>query len=642
MDRLLRRWVQELAAFLGTQNPLADLDQEAASAGEGGLGQTVTRSTSERCRGEPTGPQKPISARIEETFASLLHQAAARTRVVILLDALNQFEITTCAQYLTWLPKRWPDNARLVATALRGPASQALRQRAGTLAQAVCDLDEFEARQIADRFARQRYHHDVNPQALRTLLAKRLPDDRPAHANPLWLQLAVEELNLLEADDFEEAERLFAHLPGPERMQALLARMAESLPADVPRVYGGFADRAEKHFGRQWTQSVVNAIAVSRAGWREDDLRAMVPSVSGLEWDDLTFAGLRRALGSHLVRRGVHAQWDFFHAQLRQTVVAEYILDGLAEPGNPRLQWILSLLDEPSLTAREQASLCSQYTWGLLNALKNNARITARLEVVRRTNITLQKLCQQEPGDAAWQYELSVSHAELAGLLIAQGDLTGALSAYRASLAIVEPLAAADPGDFELQHEHLRLQMEMSDTFKAQGDRAAAISACRAGLKVSERLAADHPRSDVSAQTHLLFHDRLGDLLLEQGDVADPGNAQWQCCLSITLSKLGEVFKAQGDAVEAVRYCRRAQQIAQAISSKHPENIELRCLTSQVRGLVLEAWLSSRPARLCFTMVAIALLYGAWWLFGRSAWFSPISVLMVFFAISGLFIKIRE
>jgi tetratricopeptide (TPR) repeat protein len=187
---------------------------------------------------------------------------------------------------------------------------------------ALSGLTECEATDIANRFSEERYHHEVNPAALVRLLAKTLPDSRPAYANPLWLQLAIEELNLLEADDFEEAERRFPQLQGADRMRALLTHVADALPADVPGIYGCLLERAETHFGRDWCRAVVNAIALSRAGWREDDLRALVPLFSSLPWDDLTFAGLRRALGGHLVRRGTNAQWDFFHAQLRPTVLA--------------------------------------------------------------------------------------------------------------------------------------------------------------------------------------------------------------------------------------------------------------------------------------------------------------------------------
>lgn len=48
-------------------------------------------------------------------------------RVVSPLDALNQFERTPAARHLTWLPQLWPENARLIATAIAGEESEALK-----------------------------------------------------------------------------------------------------------------------------------------------------------------------------------------------------------------------------------------------------------------------------------------------------------------------------------------------------------------------------------------------------------------------------------------------------------------------------------------------------------------------------------
>jgi hypothetical protein len=77
VDRLLRRWVHKLAAVLRIENPLADLDQQPAEPGERGPGQTVTRSVSERGRGEQTGPQKSVSERIVAGLAEEGHPRLA-------------------------------------------------------------------------------------------------------------------------------------------------------------------------------------------------------------------------------------------------------------------------------------------------------------------------------------------------------------------------------------------------------------------------------------------------------------------------------------------------------------------------------------------------------------------------------------
>ncbi|KKK84198.1 hypothetical protein LCGC14_2785770, partial [marine sediment metagenome] len=160
-------------------------------------------------------------------------------------------------------------------------------------------------------------------------------------------KLAVEELNLLDADAFARAERDFAQIAEPQqRLLALLTDTAQRMPGDVPALYNWMLDRAEKLFGAAWARSFVNLIGVSRAGWRESDFRVLMPRISGQTWDELQFAALRRIFRAHVVQRGSLGQWDFFHTQMRLSVrarmreqdvdprsvhvaVAEYLLEDL-------------------------------------------------------------------------------------------------------------------------------------------------------------------------------------------------------------------------------------------------------------------------------------------------------------------------
>src|SRR6185503_11651471 len=109
VDSMLRRWIEELAEAGGEANALR----------------------------EDAGAQE-----VEETFERLLAAVAAQRRVVVVLDALDRFEATSRARSLTWLPKVWPTNARLIATAIPGPASDTLSVRRGVTGVALPALTE--------------------------------------------------------------------------------------------------------------------------------------------------------------------------------------------------------------------------------------------------------------------------------------------------------------------------------------------------------------------------------------------------------------------------------------------------------------------------------------------------------------------
>jgi tetratricopeptide (TPR) repeat protein len=299
VDSMLRRWVQELAAHLHESSPL----EEDATAED-----------------------------VETVFAELLSRAAGSTRVVVLVDALNQFEPGGRGRLSTWLPRPWPANARLIATAVPGAESEALAARPGVRLDALDPLGLDESRQLAVAVG-LRHHRRFHPQILDAILSRRL-DQAPAAGNPLWLTLAMEQLNLLDADDFARVDQEFAGTP-EERLHQLLLDVARRLPADVEGLYEWLLGQTEKVFGEPVARGFADLIALSRFGWRESDLRAMVPVATRLlfpvrpadDWDDLKLATLRRGFRAHLVRRGGAGQWDFFHAQARRAVGRRNLAD---------------------------------------------------------------------------------------------------------------------------------------------------------------------------------------------------------------------------------------------------------------------------------------------------------------------------
>ena len=251
---------------------------------------------------------------VEAAFASLLWQVAKQRRVVVLIDALDQFEATPRGRFATWLPRMWHPNARLIATAIPGEASQALTRRAGVGEIALAPLEAGEARDIVSGICR-RYHRGFEPEVIEALLAK--PGERHfAFANPLWLVLAVEELNLLDEDDFTRAQRSYIGLPA-QRLRAMMLDLIADLPADIPGLYRTTFDRASTLFGASYTRAFLGLIAVGRGGWRESDFRALLTTLTGEPWDELRFASLRRVFRGQMLQRGALGRWDFSRGQMR-------------------------------------------------------------------------------------------------------------------------------------------------------------------------------------------------------------------------------------------------------------------------------------------------------------------------------------
>jgi len=296
VDAVLRRWIEGLATHLGVPDPTEGIDRREE---------------------------------LEAQFAILLSEVATATRVVILLDAVDQFEPTPVARHLTWLPDPWPENVRLIATGRPGTATEALSGLSGMETRELAPLRREEAREIVRQVCR-RYHRTVHEAVVTTLLDRRLPSGEMAAGNPLWLQLATEALLLLDQDDFA---RLGAFTgTAEEKLHALLLTTAGGFPPRVEALYATLLERTEDAYGEAWAREFANLLAVSRRGLREADLRAVLPRRTGETWDELTFATLRRGFRGHLVQRGAAGEWDVTHAQLRQTILGR----NLSAPADQR------------------------------------------------------------------------------------------------------------------------------------------------------------------------------------------------------------------------------------------------------------------------------------------------------------------
>lgn len=440
VDAMLRRWIGELEHIAGVAEPLA----EDAKADE-----------------------------VEQTFQTLLGRVSTKRRVVMLIDALNQFEPTPRAKHLTWLPKLWPPNVRLITTAIQCTASESLSQRPGVEAETLPPLDTQEAASIATGICK-RYRRTLHPEVLACLLKKQQSDNTLAAGNALWLQLAVEELNLLDADDFARLEREFQG-NAEQKLHQLLLAVIEAMPADVEGLYGWLLERAEQLYGEPWAQSFVNLIAVSRAGWRESDFRVLIPKLCNTAWDELKFAALRRTFRTHVVQCGALAQWDFTHAQMREAVQRFYLgdvgkvrvlhatiathLESHSETDPVRCQelmWHLLVSDDlPRVATYFSAEMGAEEIYGAEAALSSflDQRTVNDQGFASRWVQSILKY------DGLSDAEIGILHARLGDQLMHnydRRDLATALEAYRSALAARIAIGVyLDPGVHPLPGDEL-------------------------------------------------------------------------------------------------------------------------------------------------------------------------------------------
>jgi len=260
---------------------------------------------------------------IQNRFFSLLERAARQKRVVCVLDAINQLDRAPQAAQMTWLPQAWPDNSVLLLSAIPGTETEALQKRADVTQVALPALTVAEAAAV---IRSQCVHKTLNPEIISILTAKKFSaHSAPSCGNPLWLSIAVQELLLLDEDDFRKLGTYTG--TGEQKLFALLKDTVTEMPYSIGGIYGFLLDRAKRRFGDKLIAGLVGLIAMSRYGLREADLKQLLPKFTDQPWEDLQFAVFRRYFRAHIVQRGSSGQWDFAHSQLRKYVRSTFMPD---------------------------------------------------------------------------------------------------------------------------------------------------------------------------------------------------------------------------------------------------------------------------------------------------------------------------
>ena len=169
-----------------------------------------------------------------------------------------------------------------------------------------------------------------------------------------------------------------------------------------------------------------------------------------------------------------------------------------------------------------------------------------------------------------------MSFEKIGDVLVAQGDLAGALKSYRDAW----PSGSSGeirPRQCRLAARSVGVAQKVGDVLVAQGDLAEALKSYRDGLAIGDRLAKSDPGNAGWQRDLSVSFDKVGDVQVAQGDLAgalksyrdglaiserlaksDPGNAGWQRDLAVSYGNLAGIFRRKGDQAEALKLCRRA------------------------------------------------------------------------------------
>ena len=249
-------------------------------------------------------PQTPEG--LKEALPHWLAMAAAKDRIILILDGLNQLEDRDNAPDLTWLPNYFPPNIRVILSTLAGRSLDVIRKRNWKSLE-VRPLGSEQRKRLITEYLSQ-YRKSLNKFQLERVT------EEPHCQIPLYLRILLEELRV-----FGIHEKL------DERISYYLSAQT------VPELYNKVLSRIENDYERERPGLVRDAMSfiwASRRGLYEDELMAMLGTDSSplprMIWSPLYLA-MQEAL---LNRSGLIG---FFHDYLRQAVYEKYIKDKVNE-----------------------------------------------------------------------------------------------------------------------------------------------------------------------------------------------------------------------------------------------------------------------------------------------------------------------
>jgi tetratricopeptide (TPR) repeat protein len=243
-------------------------------------------------------PGKPEELR--SAFAKWLHLAAARGKMVLILDGLNQLEGLDGLSALLWLPTAIPSNVRLIVSTLPGRSLDELNKRDWpTMRIEPLGTDE-----------RKRLIHDYLGQFSKQLSTDRI--DRIAGADqaakPLYLRAMLDELRIFGVHE-ELSARIEHYLAAPT----------------VEKLYEKILERYEQDYDRERPGLVRESMSVlwaARRGLSEAELLELLGS-EGEQLPHAIWSPLFLAAEPALA--GGSGLLTFFHDYMRSAVRDRYL-----------------------------------------------------------------------------------------------------------------------------------------------------------------------------------------------------------------------------------------------------------------------------------------------------------------------------
>ena len=281
---MLQIWNKQLSEFLGIEMK----EEEKSNGKQSGLKSFQLEGFSQ------VEEKKSGIEKMQDEFRELLFMASQRKPVVILIDALDRFEPTERARYMTWLPESLPEKVKVLCTAVTGTEQKAVEFHKNLKVRSIDVFSKEDAKEMILSMCTENHKTLNRSQIIQTILQKERDDKLLASSSPLWLSLSVRLLLVLDQDDFEkiyiEEEKRIVGKAGCDR-KIIRKQWQKGFLTLAGELFVDLISKASLRFGQEFTYAAFDYIACSRNGLRKAIWRNYSRN-RNIKWDSLVICKL--------------------------------------------------------------------------------------------------------------------------------------------------------------------------------------------------------------------------------------------------------------------------------------------------------------------------------------------------------------
>lgn len=229
-------------------------------------------------------------------------------RIIALIDSLDSFALGEDPL------REIPAGVFVVATSLTEEAEKLAQEHQNFALMSLEDFDRVDAEELID-LTFSRNFKELSSEIREALLSKYRSDGTPAHASPLWLNLALTMLMELGDEDFRAIHNISSD--ASQSINQYLLGLVKSFPAEADALFTKFVEMSCRYFDPDLTIRALTYIALAPFGIEERQLEAVI----GDKWDPLEFESLRQWFGSNLRVIGSDRVIKFSHNILRTSLI---------------------------------------------------------------------------------------------------------------------------------------------------------------------------------------------------------------------------------------------------------------------------------------------------------------------------------